>query len=502
MNNCEAFSITPERMLASLSPFAELETNTISSLNAVTEIQKVGKGEGIFQQGDSIHHVHFLISGTIKRSTSLFDHTERVLGVIKPGEAICLSEALCSITYRSTAHAIEASQVLAIPVPAFRNIVQRDGKFGLQLLEYLARDRHATEFEVVTHYSLPANQRVLDYLLLLAGNKLDVAGETTIHLVGSKSLVASRLDMTPETLSRTLKQLQTDGVIVVHNRQIHLQNAALRIYALPFSINQSNEPRYSRREKRAAVILSPATLINLCGRLRMLSQRIATAWVLRVHAIRVRLTKASLRKYCIEFENLLTRLGSSQLPESLRSTVNAIVHQWESNQKGIIDQSTVAHSARDIFDSSEEILKLADQLTTEVTRSAGIITYEHINIAGRSRMLSARIVKLLMFQFAGLEDYRATSLIDHVRCEFVVNAQYLKSYPGNTTETLAQLELVISQWETLLKVVDQISHNNNDRKRIFTILDISETLLRHTDTLVKIYELLATPATALHGGQS
>jgi Mn-dependent DtxR family transcriptional regulator len=61
---------------------------------------------------------------------------------------------------------------------------------------------------------------------LLEDVPIDAQESTEINLVVPKHVVASRISVTPETLSRTLKKLCKDGLLEVHDRHIVLLSPA------------------------------------------------------------------------------------------------------------------------------------------------------------------------------------------------------------------------------------------------------------------------------------
>ena len=69
-----------------------------------------------------------------------------------------------------------------------------------------------------------ATNRVARHLVDLAG--ADAAGQATVRLGESKQLLASRLAIKPETLSRSLKSLTDAGVIAVQGRSIDIRDLA------------------------------------------------------------------------------------------------------------------------------------------------------------------------------------------------------------------------------------------------------------------------------------
>jgi CRP-like cAMP-binding protein len=68
-------------------------------------------------------------------------------------------------------------------------------------------------------------QRLASYLHSLARTGADASASRTVRLPVSKSVVAARLGLKKETLSRLFKQFTADGLIVVSRRDIEILDA-------------------------------------------------------------------------------------------------------------------------------------------------------------------------------------------------------------------------------------------------------------------------------------
>ncbi|MDH5536832.1 MAG: helix-turn-helix domain-containing protein, partial [Betaproteobacteria bacterium] len=75
-------------------------------------------------------------------------------------------------------------------------------------------------------YSLrSSHERVIGYLLAEAPADIDGA-PVEVQLSAGKSVIASRLNMTPEHFSRILHELGNDGVIEIRGRTVRIPNLA------------------------------------------------------------------------------------------------------------------------------------------------------------------------------------------------------------------------------------------------------------------------------------
>lgn len=482
-------------LLSGLPLFTGLEGVLLSELAAVGQLIELPPRRRLYGSGEPIRFAHVLLAGSVKRSTLLSDAVEKVLELVRPGQLLALSEVFSAQTYTSLAHTVQPSLVVALPVARLIEIAKHHPGLSLRLLETMAQRHFAAEFEVVSHHALPGTQRVLDYLLRLAGDRRGIAGETTVQLDASKKLIAARLDMTPETFSRTLRQLSTDGVIVVSGRIIHIQNATLVDGKPEAAGKPSGAPlRYPRLERKAEERrVSPAALVNLCGRHRMLSQRLATGWCILARKLPAVAARGALRKFRSQFERNLVQVGAlvqSMSPE-LQPEIDALTKIWGDYSELLCNQAPAGADPGAAFDLSERVLRAADELTAASARVAGTPEAHCVNIAGRNRMLTARLTKLFVFRDWNVRAAEATKLMAASRSEFDTNIAKLSDFAADSPEIAAQLAIDTEQWRALTSIIDTPAHFEMPHGHAREVLAAGEELLRHMDTTVKLYEHLA-----------
>lgn len=491
----------PAALLAGIPLFAGLAPAVMKQFAAASQVLELPAQQRLFGIGEPILAAHILVAGAIKRCALLSDEVEKVLELVRPGEMFALSEVFGARTYASFAQAVQPSVVVALPLDRLTAIAGQHPALGLRLLQAMARRHYAAEFEVVAHHALSGTQRVLDYLLHLAGDRRGIAGETTVRLDASKKLIAARLDMTPETFSRTLRQLSSDGLIVVDGRAIHIQNATLGHGKAAADRPPRAPLRYPKMDRKADTP-SPAMLVNLCGRHRMLSQRLATAWCMVARKLSPGPTRAALRKFREQFANNLAQVAALPLSPGLREKIDVLAALWEDYRALLTAAPPAAAQARALFDLSERILAAADQLTAAAARAAGTPEAQCVHVAGRNRMLTARLAKLFLFSDWQVRSAEARRLMAASRREFDANLAKLADFGADSPEIAAQLAIDTEQWRALTSVIDASPRFQIPHGHAREVLAASEELLRHMDTTVKLYERFAETRAAARQAES
>lgn len=485
-------------LIAGIPLFAGLDPAVTKQLAAAGLVLELPAQRRLFDIGEPIRAAHILATGSIKRCVLLADEVEKVLELVRPGQLFALSEVFSAKTYTSFAQTVHPSHVIALPLAQLTAIASRHPALALRLLETMAQRHYAAEFEVVAHHALSGTQRVLDYLLHLAGDRRGIAGETTVRLDASKKLIAARLDMTPETFSRTLRQLTKDGLIVVNGRAIHIQNATLANGAAAPGGKPRTPLRYPKMERKADVP-SAAMLVNLCGRHRMLSQRLATAWCMVARKLSPAPARAALRKFREQFESNLAQVAAFPLSPMLREKIDVLAALWRDYRELLTATPPTVAQARELFDQSERILAAADQLTAASARAAGTPEARSVHIAGRNRMLTARLAKLFLFSDWQQRGAEARKLMAASRREFDANLAKLADFGADSPEITAQLAINTEQWRALTSIIDASPRFQIPHGHAREVLAASEELLRHMDTTVKLYERFAETTSAARG---
>ena len=187
-----------------------------------------------------------------------------------------------------------------------------------------------------------------------------------------------------------LRELSDQGVIVVDGRNVHIQNAALLDTG---SGNTRQRLNFSRKRKGDASplekALSSGALVNLCGRLRLSSQRMALTWAAIASGVVTSQARIRFRQLEKDFVRNLERLDGLDLTPDFNARLAVIKDLWPRYLEAMSLEA--AEGGDRIFALSEQMLEVADSLTLFATRLSGIPEAHYVNVAGRNRMLSQQI---------------------------------------------------------------------------------------------------------------
>ncbi|NJM11882.1 MAG: Crp/Fnr family transcriptional regulator [Synechococcaceae cyanobacterium SM1_2_3] len=210
-------------MLAQLPLFQQLRDSEIQSLAVGTREIELAKGQMLFQKGYVLDGFYVVVDGQIKLAFSSAQGNEKVVALVGSGQ--CFGEAIMFLEMPSPvfAQALVDSRVLYIAKQGLFAAINGDSAFACRMLAGLSMRLHSLIQDVEDYSLRSSTQRVIGFLLQLADSTTNSAAEC--ELPASKHVIASRLNLTPETLSRILHNLTEYGLIAVKGKKITVLDA-------------------------------------------------------------------------------------------------------------------------------------------------------------------------------------------------------------------------------------------------------------------------------------
>ena len=211
--------------------FSDLNADQIDSVLGHTRVAELSEGDILFEQQQPARDFFMLTSGQVKLARHSADGHEKIIDLISPGhtfaEAILFSGQK---VYPVTASALLDSRLLCFDIASYAGILHQSTDACFAVLAQMSRRLHWYIGEIDRLTLHGATFRVVCYLLdHVPSTQL---GSSEIRLVVPKHAIASRLSITPETLSRSFSKLSRDGLLDVQDDAVILHDVGkLRQFA-------------------------------------------------------------------------------------------------------------------------------------------------------------------------------------------------------------------------------------------------------------------------------
>lgn len=200
---------------------AALSPLELASLNAMQSLRVLPAGTCVFRRGEPAEELLAVLSGHVGLGLVRDDqpgfHLERTV----PGPAwLDLGSPWLGEGHAQDARTLGPARILALPLPALRELLMRQPAMGERLLAGLARTVRSLELMAHDLMHKDAEKRLAAWLLQRG------RGQAQLQLGERKRDIAAQLGITPETLSRMMRQLKLKGLIAVAGYQVQLLDPA------------------------------------------------------------------------------------------------------------------------------------------------------------------------------------------------------------------------------------------------------------------------------------
>jgi CRP/FNR family nitrogen fixation transcriptional regulator len=192
-----------------------------SLLDLMGSCMNFGRNAEIFGEDEPADYFYKVVTGAVRISKLMSDGRRQIGAFYLPGEIFGLET---DEAHAFSAEAIGDSQVLVVKRSAFLSRATRDcamvTEIWTQTMTHLQRARN----HMLLLGRKNAQERIATFLLDMA-ERLSLSGE--VELPMSRQDIADYLGLTIETVSRTLTQLERDGLISIpSSRRIVFRNRA------------------------------------------------------------------------------------------------------------------------------------------------------------------------------------------------------------------------------------------------------------------------------------
>jgi CRP-like cAMP-binding protein len=206
-------------VIASLPLFRNLAPRHIAEVASHARTWMVRRGTAICGRDASLPGVIAVAYGMVKLAVARANGEERVVRLVNAGEMFGEASALLGRPTLVDSGALADSLLIVIPPATLLGLLEKDPAFAHRVVGILAERVQALLGELEASVRQRGPQRFASYLHSLA-RPGELPGAWHVSLPASKTVIASRLGFSKETLSRLLRRFADQGLIDPANGRI------------------------------------------------------------------------------------------------------------------------------------------------------------------------------------------------------------------------------------------------------------------------------------------
>jgi CRP-like cAMP-binding protein len=214
--------IEPRELLARLPLFKELGAASRTRIAAGARKVRLARGATLFRRGEVPTGFHVVVYGRIQlRAPGA--RGKRLSGIVGAGRSFGEPVMFLGKPYVVDAVADDDTLLIHVPKELVFAEIEASPQFARRLIAGLASRIEALVHELEAQAGGTALQRLATYLLR---GQAATQGQASVTLPATKAAVASQLGMTPEHLSRLLRELTARDLLQVQGRRIEIADVA------------------------------------------------------------------------------------------------------------------------------------------------------------------------------------------------------------------------------------------------------------------------------------
>jgi Type IV pili methyl-accepting chemotaxis transducer N-term len=233
-----------------------------------------------------------------------------------------------------------------------------------------------------------------------------------------------------------------------------------------------------------------ADAINKAGRQRMLSQRMAKAWLAVGQQVEAGKSERILGGSMAQFEQQLGELKRFAPSTPIAQTYGKLEAAWADYKAVLSKQAPDRGHALDLLAAEGRVLQLAHQGTGELEAFYGRPLGRLVNLSGRQRMLSQRSAKYYLARRWNVEPGTAVAEMNKARGEFNAALKVLQGAPQTTARIKGELQLVSQQWVFFEHALERRTQAMELPQHATDVLLSSEHILSQMDEITSLYARL------------
>lgn len=210
------------------SDWCGLHDEDVDLLNRAKKIKSHKVGDILFLEGDHCGGIHCIESGSVALRKSDAEGNSVLVHLAHGGETVGYRSLLADEPYGVSAEVVAPAKICFIRGSDVRRLIDKNPSLGLEFLAHAARDVREAQENYLRAATGSVRARLVHLLFTLreryAEERQD--GGIVLTLPLSRQDLAAMVGTRPETISRTIRKMEADGVAKFSGRKVHIPDPA------------------------------------------------------------------------------------------------------------------------------------------------------------------------------------------------------------------------------------------------------------------------------------
>ncbi|MBE6318067.1 MAG: Crp/Fnr family transcriptional regulator [Bacteroidales bacterium] len=191
------------------------------------QIHNYKKNQVIYAEKEEPEYIWCLLKGKVKKYKDGIGGRQQILRLIRPVQYFGYRAYFAKELYGSSAAALEASMLGAIPMSLVDDLIDKNNKLARFFIHELSRNLGGSDTKIVNLTQKHIRGRLAEALIVLKENYGYEDDNSTLKIYLAREDLANLSNMTTSNAIRTLSCFMSEKIIVVDGRRIKIVNEPL-----------------------------------------------------------------------------------------------------------------------------------------------------------------------------------------------------------------------------------------------------------------------------------
>ncbi len=198
--------------------FDGLEDLDYAAIAAHTSVVSLASGQMLFAQNTPLRAIYWVVEGMVKLTRTSPQGDEKVIELISPGRFFAEAVLFMGNGYPVNAVAQGACRLIGVDATHLKDWLAQDTQRCFRMMAGISMRLHKLVADIDRLTLMKGTDRLIQYLF--DHSDPDESGRTVVEFEAPKQVIASRIGIKPETLSRLLHKLVDQGCIEMHGTKV------------------------------------------------------------------------------------------------------------------------------------------------------------------------------------------------------------------------------------------------------------------------------------------